>query len=166
MLSFTYILIFSYFHALCVTLTFLPQHAEQRACWQWFRSYLRLTLVFMWNSALCKSSIYAFQEIFTSTDKVFILEGGLGNRKKFYEVLRFFSYFPSRSATRSGTGICRFITNSHALFHLWWMENLQLMNMIVASLWLFWKAPWSTYYPQDPMTSNAVNCPWIWYNFT
>ena len=43
--------------------------------------YLRLTLVFMWNSALRKSSISVFQKIFTSTDKIFISWEGLSTRQ-------------------------------------------------------------------------------------
>ena len=39
-----------------------------------------------------KSSISIFQEIFISTDKIFISKGGLSPRQLFYEILRFFWY--------------------------------------------------------------------------
>ena len=61
-----------------------------RSMWEYpqsFKKYLRPTLVFMWNNALRqkfnfsfgKSSISVFQKIFASTDKIFILGGGIGN---------------------------------------------------------------------------------------
>ena len=55
--------------------------------------YLRLTLVFMWNSALRESLLSVFQEFFASINKIFILVGGLGARLSFYRVLRFSWYF-------------------------------------------------------------------------
>ena len=46
------------------------------------------TLVYMWNSALRESLISAFQEFFTSTNKIFILVGRLGTMLSFFEVFR------------------------------------------------------------------------------
>ena len=53
---------------------------EAKKCFQCqsFTKYLRLTLVFMWNSAL--------QEFFASINNVFILAGRLGTRLSYYEV--------------------------------------------------------------------------------
>ena len=35
-------------------------------------------------------NVQFFQEIFTTTDKIFLLGGGLSSRQKFYEVFKFF----------------------------------------------------------------------------
>ena len=45
---------------------------------QSYSKYLTETLVFMWNG---KSSISVFQEIFTSTDKIFFLGEGMSTRQ-------------------------------------------------------------------------------------
>ena len=56
---------------------------ESRNCFQrqWFKKYLRQTLGFMWNRALRQSAISVFQDIFASTDKIFILGEGLSTRQ-------------------------------------------------------------------------------------
>ena len=47
--------------------------------------YLRLTLVFVWNSAGWESLISIFQDAFARIDKIFILAGVLHTRVSFYE---------------------------------------------------------------------------------
>ena len=48
--------------------------------------YLRLTLIFMWNSAPPKKLIAIFWVISASTNKFFILAGGMGTGLSFFEV--------------------------------------------------------------------------------
>ena len=54
-------------------------------------------LIFMWISAAREKFdfcfFFFFQEIFVSTDKIFISGGGLSTRQEFYEVFRFSRYF-------------------------------------------------------------------------
>ena len=58
--------------------------------------YLRLTLAFVWGSALPEDLISVFQEVFTSISEIFILAGGLGTGLSFMEFRRFsdISKFP------------------------------------------------------------------------
>ena len=51
-----------------------------------FTKYLRLTLVFLWNSALREKFNFCFSRVFASIDKISILAGRLGARLSFYEV--------------------------------------------------------------------------------
>ena len=51
-----------------------------------FTIYLRLTLVFMWNSIVGNGLISVFQEFFASIKKMLILAGRLGTRLSFYGV--------------------------------------------------------------------------------
>ena len=44
-------------------------------------------------STLQENSISVLQEIFTSTDKILILEGGMNTRQQLYKILRFPWYF-------------------------------------------------------------------------
>ena len=60
---------------------------------QSFKNYLRHSLIFMWNSAIHEEFNFCFYEIFTSSDKIFISEGGLSTRKWFFKVLRYSWYF-------------------------------------------------------------------------
>ena len=48
---------------------------------QAFTKYLRQTLAFAWNSALREKWNSVFQEIFASTEKIFISGGGLSTRQ-------------------------------------------------------------------------------------
>ena len=56
---------------------------------QTFAKYLRLTLVFWWNSAQWERFNFYFSRFFGSFKKIFILNGRLGTRLSFYEVLLF-----------------------------------------------------------------------------
>ena len=75
-----------------------------------------------------KSSISIFQQIFTSTDKIFISGGGLsamGIIEIFLIFRKFLRSWDLRCLTCSkAAGIYQFITNNRASFHLWWEENL------------------------------------------
>ena len=53
---------------------------------QSFTRYLRLTLVFLWNSVLRKGLIFVFQEFFANINKIFNLEGRQGTRLLFHGV--------------------------------------------------------------------------------
>ena len=53
---------------------------------QSFTRCLRLTLIFVWNSALRKKFNFYFSRFFASINKIFILTGGMGTRLLFYEV--------------------------------------------------------------------------------
>ena len=57
---------------------------------QSFTKYLRLTLVFMWNTALREKFNFCFQEFFVSiifvSIKFFIFPGRLCTRLSFYEI--------------------------------------------------------------------------------
>ena len=53
---------------------------------QSFTGYLRLTLVFLWNSVLRKGLIFVFQEFFANINKIFNLEGRQGTRLLFHGV--------------------------------------------------------------------------------
>ena len=53
---------------------------------QSFTKYSRLTLVFLWNSALSEKLNFYFSKGFASINKIFILGGRLGTRLSFYEV--------------------------------------------------------------------------------
>ena len=69
-----------------------------------------------------------FQEIFTSTDKIFISGRGQSTRF-FFEIFLIFANFLrsevlSRSATCEATRIYQFIFNNHASFYIWLKENL------------------------------------------
>ena len=63
---------------------------EAKICFQResFTKYMRLTLVFMQNSALRKSLISVFQKFFATINKIFILAGRLGTKLLFCEFLR------------------------------------------------------------------------------
>ena len=54
---------------------------------QSFTKYLRLTLVFLWNSALWEKFYFCFSRV------VFILAGRLGTRLSFFELYSLSSYF-------------------------------------------------------------------------
>ena len=77
--------------------------------------------MFETNSCMfpCKTAHYGenwfsvFQQIYSSTDKIFISGGGLSTRQQFYEVFRFFWYF-----------LISWFTNNHASFLLLGMKNL------------------------------------------
>ena len=53
---------------------------------QSFTKYVRLNLVFMWNSALWEKINFCFSEFFASIKKILILTGRLDTRLSFYEV--------------------------------------------------------------------------------
>ena len=53
---------------------------------QSFTKYLRLTLVFMWNSWLREKFNFCAARVFASINKIFILSGRLASRLSFYEV--------------------------------------------------------------------------------
>ena len=83
---------------------------------------LRLTLVFMWNSAQRKSLISIFQEFSSSINKTFILAWRLGTRLSFYVVysfpifpnfLRFWGdlEFPSYQLWRHKTELSQIVTS-------------------------------------------------------
>ena len=70
---------------------FLP--FQKRNVKQWCKEnlrsvtkYLRLTLVFMWNSALREKFNCYFWDIFATINKIFILAGRLGTSLSFYGV--------------------------------------------------------------------------------
>ena len=48
--------------------------------------YLRLTLVFLWNSRPREKFDYFFRDVFTSINKILNLAGGMGTRLPFYGV--------------------------------------------------------------------------------
>ena len=56
---------------------------------RWLKKYLRLSLVFMWNSAQWENFNFyfsIFQEFSSSIDKAFILARGLGTGPSFYVI--------------------------------------------------------------------------------
>ena len=61
---------------------------ESKKCFQRqsVAKYLRLTLVSCEIARHGKSLIAIFRDLFASTNKIFILAGGLGTRISFYEV--------------------------------------------------------------------------------
>ena len=60
---------------------------------QSFTGYLRLTLVFMWNSALREKFNFSFSKSFLFALTKFSFWRGLGARLSFYGVLRFSLHF-------------------------------------------------------------------------
>ena len=76
-----------------------------------------------------KGLIFVFQDIFGSTDKIFILWGGGSTRSKSLEIFQRYSNFLRSevlipSATPKGTCIYLFNSNNYDLFHLWSKESL------------------------------------------
>ena len=68
---------------------------------QSFTKYLRQTLVFIKTAHYGKSPISVFQEIFTSTDKMFSSGGGLGNNSLKFLDFPDISYFPKILSLKS-----------------------------------------------------------------
>ena len=96
------------------------------------RKYLRLTLVFMWISALRKGLISVLQEFFASINKFFHLTGRLGTRLSFFGVLALSSCFLISKGPKSYVVrqllrhvlYTMFLSNNRASFQLWWKESL------------------------------------------
>ena len=96
------------------------------------RKYLRLTLVFMWISALRKGLISVLQEFFASINKFFHLTGRLGTRLSFFGGLALSSCFLISKGPKSYVVrqllrhvlYTMFLSNNRASFQLWWKESL------------------------------------------
>ena len=78
------------------------------------------------NNALREKLNFCFSGDFSQYWQNLYFVVGLSTKWSLYEVLKLFWYFQvlSHSATREATSIYQFITNNHALFHMWWKENL------------------------------------------
>ena len=72
-----------------------------------------------------KSSVSVFEEIVSSTNKIFISGRRLSTRQQFYLVLKISWYFLIFQVLRhSATRLYWFITNNHVLLQLWWKKTL------------------------------------------
>ena len=91
---------------------FTITNSECEKLLQSFTKYMRLNLVFMWNSALREKFDFLFSRVFGSINKTFILAGRLGTRLLFYEIWTLSWYFLislvlSCSTAREATRIYR-----------------------------------------------------------
>ena len=101
----------------------------QRGC---LTKHLRLTLVFLSNSAQRQNFNFCFQEFSSSINKTFIFQGRLATTLSFYGIYTLSLYFSIswhpksylvRQLVRQLVNTI-FISNNRPSFHSWWNDNL------------------------------------------